>query len=400
MTDDQRASTARPNHPTDPRGSDGQDPLALFPTESEVAAAHDAKPRITSARAGRRHAGTTVMPGVRRRRRLWLAAVAVVVLVVASGVAAWMTFPGLAAVVRLHLLTGAAPSPTAKLVVETTPPGWDVTEGERRLGATPLSVALPSGTHSLMLRRGTASRPLTVTLPPGAQVEHHLDMADAPVHGALQVTTVPAGAAVNLDGELRGAAPLHFVNLAPGDHTVVVANAYRVVNQRVTITAGETAMLLVPLGQAPPPPSAAPAAPANPVGWVAVTAAIELQVYEGNSLIGSSRNQRIILMPGPHTLRLVNTALGFETTSAVTVEAGAAAPLAVRVPNGSLSVNAVPWAEVELDGAVIGETPVANYAVVPGSHELVLRNPRYAEQRRTVVVSLAAPAHVGVDMRQ
>jgi hypothetical protein len=72
----------------------------------------------------------------------------------------------------------------------------------------------------------------------------------------------------------------------------------------------------------------------------------------------------------------------------------------VPVPNGSLSVNAVPWAEVLLDGKVIGETPIANYAVPPGSHEVLLRNPKFPEQRRTVVVTLTAPLRVGVDLRQ
>jgi hypothetical protein len=188
---------------------------------------------------------------------------------------------------------------------------------------------------------------------------------------------------------------------------VVVAGAGRVVSQRVAIRAGETATLLVPLGQTPPPPAAptapvapATAAPAPAGGWVAVMASIELQVFDGESLVGSSRNPRIMLTPGTHTLRLVNTTLGFETTSTVTVRPGEVGTVTVEVPNGSLSVNAVPWAEVLLDGTVIGETPIANYAAAPGSHELVFRNPRYPEQRRTVMVSPTSPTHVGVDMRQ
>ena len=231
-------------------------------------------------------------------------------------------------------------------------------------------------------------------------------MADAPAvptEGALQVTTVPPGAAVALDGVMRGAAPVFLDHLSPEAHTVVVADGYRSVVQKVTITAGETATLLVPLGPAPARPPAAPAAPGAPtpaVGWVAVKAGIELQVYDGDSLVGSSRNQRIMLLPGSHTLRLVNAALGFETTSTVTVSPGVLGTVTIQVPNGSLSVNAVPWAEVLLDGTAIGETPIANYAVAPGSHELVFRNPRFPEQRRTVVVSLGAPTHVGVDLRQ
>jgi len=92
--------------------------------------------------------------------------------------------------------------------------------------------------------------------------------------------------------------------------------------------------------------------------------------------------------------------VGFETTAVVEVVAGAVARVPVRVPNGSLSVNAAPWAEVLLDGKVIGETPIANYDVTLGSHELVLRHPRYGEQRRTILVTRDAPVRVGVDLRQ
>ncbi len=410
-----------PVSPAAPGGfgmADAQDPLAAFPTEDEVAAAQAAEAQaavrkaqtatsqaqpVPPAQGDRARRVAVRVPRIRRQGRRWLGALAFGALVMAAAVMAFLAFPDVASLIRGRLASRVADSP-ATLVVETTPPGWEVTEGARRLGTTPVTVSLPPGSHSLVLRSGSSARPLEVRLPRGAQVVHHLDMAPtapSPATGALQVTTVPPGATVSVDGAIQGRAPVGVSNLAPGDHTVTVAVGYRVVNQRVTVKPGETAALLVPLAQAAPPqPPAAPAAAAAPVGWVRVAAGIELQVYEGDSLIGSSRNQRIMLMPGPHTLRLVNTAVGFETTSTVTVAAGALGTIAIQVPNGSLSVNAVPWAEVVLDGAVIGETPIANYPVALGSHELVLRNPRYAEQRRTVVVSLASPAHVGVDLRQ
>ncbi len=131
-----------------------------------------------------------------------------------------------------------------------------------------------------------------------------------------------------------------------------------------------------------------------------IAAPIELQVFDGDSLVGSSRNQRIMLMPGRRTLRLANVALGFERTQAVTVEAGAVTRLNVPVPNGTLSVNAVPWAEVSIDGRVVGETPIANLSIAIGAHEILLRNPKFPEQRRTVVVSLTAPSRIGIDLRQ
>jgi hypothetical protein len=428
MTDDKPAAPARRDLPDGLAGRNAADPLALFPTESEVATARKAEPRARAIGDRATRSATVLWP----RSRGWRlaragVALAVVALAIATSAIIYFGFSEIR-----HQLSSRAtvtlPDPPSTLVVETTTPGWSVVEGGKVLGTTPLSVVLPPGVHALLLRLGATTRSLRVTLPRGAQVVHHLDLTaplPAPTAGALRVDTVPPGAAVALDGVLRGPAPVRVDQLAPGDHTVVVASTGRVVSQRVAIIAGETATLLVPFGQnraQPPaatavrattvPPTAVPAAadpvtalpatvvPATTVGWVTVMASIELQVYDGASLVGSSRNQRLVLTPGTHTLRLVNTALGFDTTSTVTVRPGVVVTVAVQVPNGSLSVNAVPWAEVLLDGTVIGETPIANYAAAPGSHELVFRNPRYPEQRRTVVVSPTSSTHVGVDMRQ
>ena len=197
---------------------------------------------------------------------------------------------------------------------------------------------------------------------------------------------------VQVDGVDRGVSPVDVAGLAPGDHAVSVTAGNWTVTEQVGVAAGKTTTLLVPVRR--------PGNPAGAVGFVTITSPIELQVFEGDALVGSSRNQRIMLMPGRRALRVANPALGFERVIQVAVEAGATSAVTVPVPNGSISVNAVPWAEVLLDGKAIGETPIANYAVLPGSHEILLRNPKFPEQRRTVVVTLTAPLRVGVDLRQ
>jgi hypothetical protein len=372
MTHDQQsASQATSPGRAHSADGDGPDPLAAFPTEAQVAA----------------RTGTQA----HRRRLAWIRLMALAGGATAAALAVWLAVPGASVYVR-NLIGMPEPSAPSTLVIQSTPSGWEVTEDGRRLGTTPLRVPLAAGRHTLLLTKGTSTRPLEVTLPPGVEVVHHLDLPVGPPSGALHVATLPPGAAVDIDGVSRGNTPVDVAGLAPGDHAVVLTSRDRVVNERVTIAPGGTATLLVPLGQA--------VIPTASVGWVTIAAPIELQVYEGDSLVGSSRNQRIMLMPGRHSLRLANMALGFEGTAAVTIEPGAMAKMAVRVPNGALSVNALPWAEVVLDGTVIGETPIANYSVSLGSHELVLRNPRYAEQRRTVVVSLTAPVRIGVDLRQ
>jgi hypothetical protein len=374
MRHDQPAEPTAPSERVTGPHDDSLDPLAAFPSEAEVAA-------------------TVVLPA-RRRRRTTTRLLLVCAAAAAVAVAAWPLVPGVWDGLRGAISTAAPPAVPAAgtLVIETTPPGWEVVETGRSLGTTPFRGSLSPGRHALVLRSGGESRPLDVVLTSGAQVFHHLDLQVAPSTGVLSIATLPPGAAVEIDGVDRGVSPVDVSGLAPGDHAVSVVAGNRTVTQQVTVAAGRTTTLLVPVARPDPPPGT--------VGFVTVAAPIELQVFDGDSLVGSSRNERIMVVPGRRSLRLTNPALGFERVVDVAVAAGAVSKVTVPVPNGSLSVNAQPWAEVVLDGKVIGETPIANFAVLPGTHEILLRNPKFPEYRRTVVVTLAVPLRLGVDLRQ
>jgi hypothetical protein len=379
----------------EPRAS-APDPLDAFPTEAEVAAAGEIEAArkaaaIAEAAAAAKAATRAARVAPVRKARSGRRTAALLVVAGAAALVAWPLVPGLREQVR-GVVGLVRPSTAATLVIETTPPGWEVIEGARSLGTTPFRGSLPPGRHSLELRSGGESRPLNVDLRAGVEVVHHLDLPGASLTGALSIATSPPGATVQVDGIGRGVSPVDVAGLAPGNHEVSVTAGNWTVNEQVAIAAGKTTTLLVPVTR--------PGNPAGAVGFVAISAPIELQVFEGDSLVGSSRNQRIMLMPGRRALRLANAALGFERVIQVDVGAGATSPVTVPVPNGVLSVNAVPWAEVLLDGKVIGETPIANYAVLPGAHEIVLRNPKFPEQRRPVVVTLTAPLRIGVDLRQ
>ena len=65
-----------------------------------------------------------------------------------------------------------------------------------------------------------------------------------------------------------------------------------------------------------------------------------------------------------------------------------------------MSVNAVPWAEVWVDGDRVGETPLGNVPVALGVHDVLFRHPELGEQRQTVTVTLAGPARVSADLRR
>jgi hypothetical protein len=148
-----------------------------------------------------------------------------------------------------------------------------------------------------------------------------------------------------------------------------------------------------PAPAAAPPAAAAPAvtppaadpAPTGRFGGVRVTSPIELQVFENGVLVGSTTGP-IAVMDGPHTFDLVNEALGYRTRQTVNVKPGQMSALSITVPNGRVSINAVPWADVWVDGKPVGQTPIANLSLPIGAHEIVFRHPDFPDQRQTWMV--------------
>jgi serine/threonine-protein kinase len=142
---------------------------------------------------------------------------------------------------------------------------------------------------------------------------------------------------------------------------------------------------------APPPadPAAAAApAPAGPrFGGITVSTTIPLKVFKGGQLIGSTSGP-IAVNEGTHTFELVNEELGFRLPQSVTIKSGQMTSLNIAVPNGRVSINAVPWAEVTIDGTPAGQTPLANLSLPIGTHEIVFRHPQFGERRQTIVVKV------------
>ena len=68
-------------------------------------------------------------------------------------------------------------------------------------------------------------------------------------------------------------------------------------------------------------------------------------------------------------------------------------------PKGTLAVNALPWAEVSIDGERVGETPIGSVSVPIGTHDIVFRHPDLGERRTTATVTTGAATRVSMDMR-
>jgi len=82
----------------------------------------------------------------------------------------------------------------------------------------------------------------------------------------------------------------------------------------------------------------------------------------------------------------------------VDIKAGQIIPLRISPPDGRVSVNAVPWAQVSIDGNPVGDTPLANLALPVGEHQIVFRHPQLGEQTQKVIVKSNALTRVSATL--
>jgi hypothetical protein len=162
------------------------------------------------------------------------------------------------------------------------------------------------------------------------------------------------------------------------------------VRQTVQVEPGGTASLIAPMGKEISSPS----------GWIAVASKAELDIFEGGVLVGNTRSPQVMMPAGLHTLRLVSETLGYEGTQQLRVEPGKVARIGLTLPDSTINLNALPWAEVWIDGRSVGETPIGNLPLGIGTHQILFRHPELGEKTVSAVVRADAPARVTVDLRK
>jgi hypothetical protein len=348
----------------------------VTPAPSEVRTTTDG---LEAFKAESREVSLPPPPPSRWRKSLIL--VATTLALGASGLWAYMT-------------VAVAPA-MASLSIQTTPPGAQVTIDGQVIGSTPAAMSLPAGTYTVLLTAANGQhRQVEVTLGPGESVVHQSEWAPTlaaplPTTGALHVQTEPPGQTVFVDDTRRGISPLTVSDLTPGDHMVLVTSGTGTLRRPVQITAGETLSLVL-----------APNAPAVSAGWLRISSPVLLQLHADGNLVGNTDSDRVMLPSGEHQIEISNAALGFSVTRRVSVAAGRTTQVQITPPAGRLSINALPWAEVWLNGERVGQTPIANLSHPIGTHEVILRHPQFGERRASVTVSLKETARLGIDMRQ
>jgi hypothetical protein len=226
-------------------------------------------------------------------------------------------------------------------------------------------------------RPETTAAPAAVETPPAAPTTAAKPAAGT---GILTVNSQPAGARVLLDGVDAGQTPVRLDAVSAGRHTITLTTDTATVKRTVKIASGQTATLDIPVFS----------------GWVAVFAPIVLDVSEGSRSLGTTEQSRILLSPGRHTLTLSHREYGYSSVQTVEVTAGEEKTLNLT-PMGSVNLNAQPWAEVWIDGAKAGETPLANLPVPLGTRVFLFKHPQFGERRVTETIT-SKPAALSVDL--
>lgn len=366
--------------PTEPVTDPAADFILAFPSEEEAATRTSGppstQPRERAARSPRRLTWTHIT----------IALVAVIALAQAGLIAVWLQSG------RVSLLP-----PTGSVLVSSAPTGAAVFVDDVERGVTPFAASLSSGAHRIEVRHGAAVRTQTVNVARGGEGSVHVDLRSEPPAvaavastGGLQISTEPGGAQVSVDSRPYGVAPVSVSSLEAGNHVVTVTGPSGTMTRRVTVQAGTVSSLIIAMNGASEFAS----------GTLAVSSRIPAQIFENGTLLGSTDTPRILLAAGRHDLEFSNAALGYRVRRAMQISPGRTTSLTLEVPSGTLHINALPWAEVWVDGRSVGETPIANLSMPIGNHELTFRHPELGEQRKTVVVGTGAPARVGIDLRK
>lgn len=126
---------------------------------------------------------------------------------------------------------------------------------------------------------------------------------------------------------------------------------------------------------------------------------IELQIYEGGKHLGSTVGP-VAILEGTHNIELSNAAVGFVAREVMSVKPGELTTRTIRLPTGKLSLNAVPWADVWIDGTSVGQTPLANLPVVVGEHQIVFKHPELGDQQMTALVKVDGVTRLSATLKR
>ena len=291
---------------------------------------------------------------------------------------------------------------TGNIQVVSTPSGALVTLDRSRSANTPYTFTnIPIGTHEItVFMSGYQDFYMDVNVNKGQTAYVNAILQPAVTTGTLSVSSSPSGAAVYVDGSYRGVTSTSVGNLVPGSHSVqLILAGYQDWTGTVTISAGATTYLNPTLTVDQQPIYATASITSNPPG---------ANVYSNGVYIGqtSAGSPLVFTQVNPGTYSLLITKSGYQDYSGTqTVVAGQNYNIAVTLNSvqnpttGGISVISAPsQAEVFLNNAFRGLTPITLDSLTPGSYTVLVKLSGYQEWQATQQVTAGQTAQISATL--
>ncbi|HVP96372.1 PEGA domain-containing protein [Methanoregula sp.] len=207
-------------------------------------------------------------------------------------------------------------------------------------------------------------------------------------NGAIYAQSVPAGAAIYVNGVSYGTSPVTVNSLFPGTYSVMATlNGYNTDVRTVTVSPGKTAGYYPTLQPSPNPPGTLGAiyAQSTPAG---------AGIYVNGVYYGTSPRTISNLLPG--TYSVIATLDGYTTnTQLVTVTAGQTAgyyptlqPSPSPARTGAIFAQSTPdGAAIYLNGVYQGVSPLTITDLVPATYTMKATLNGYADDVQRITIS-------------
>ena len=131
-------------------------------------------------------------------------------------------------------------------------------------------------------------------------------------------------------------------------------------------------------------------------GWLHVSTPLEVEISEGARGFQLDAKNEILLDAGLHDVQFQNRALGYREVRQVEIKPGWTTAITLAPPRSTLSVTSTEPADVFVDGARAGATPLSNFAVPLGTRDVKVRRADGTERAFTIPVTVT-PVRLDVD---
>ena len=314
-----------------------------------------------------------------------------------------ITMPSEGQTTTIYATLNPIPTPTpdtyGSISVSSQPSGASIYFNDDYRGTAPLLISdVYPGSYTIRAEKaGYAAYTTTAQVSSGSRASVYCPLSALDTSGALYVISTPSGSNVYLDAAYKGITPITLTNLASGTHILQIDHAgYYDWKSTVTVPAGGTRTIDATLN----PMST------STTGWLYISSSpggAEVTL-DGNSMgqtpsSGSLKLNNIAI--GSHTVVLTRPGYQQYSTSAVvssnTVTEVSAILASSGTPsgNGGLSISSTPaGANVFLDNAFIGISPLSMTSVAAGSHVVSMKLDGYQEYSVTTPVNTGAVSTV------